>query len=91
MAKTMQNIVILMEPSACGQISSLKGGNMCLNRFCIEEDATFEVSGVYFLKKLTTKDFRNWPTDSEKGKGKSSLMTFRLQSISIFVISMNFC
>ena len=31
--------------------TSVKAGNMCLNRFCIEEDAAFELSKVYHLKK----------------------------------------
>ena len=29
---------------------SLKAGNMCLNRFCIDEDAAFELSGVNYFK-----------------------------------------
>ena len=31
----------------------VEGGNMCFNRFCIDEDAAFELSGVHNLKKLT--------------------------------------
>ena len=45
MSKVMQNLVVLMEPSEYAWISSLKAGNMILNRFCIE-DAAFELSGV---------------------------------------------
>ena len=33
----------------------LKAGNMILNRFCIDEDAAFELSGVYYLKKSSVK------------------------------------
>ena len=46
-----QNLVVFMEPSADGFDISLKGGNMILNRFCIDEDAAFELSGVNYLKK----------------------------------------
>ena len=53
-----------MEPSSDAWNISLKGGNMFLNRFCIDEDAAFELSGVYFL----TKSFFGtwWPPDKEK-------------------------
>lgn len=30
-------------------VISVKGGNMCFHRFCVEENAAFELSGVYFL------------------------------------------
>ena len=48
--KTSQNMVFLMEPSSAS-VLSLKAGNMCLNRFCIEEDAAFELSGVFYLRE----------------------------------------
>ena len=49
----MQNLVVLINPADYFQTyeTSLKAGNMCLNRFCIDEDAAFEFSGVYYLKK----------------------------------------
>ena len=40
-----------MEPSERAYGTPLKGGNMILNRFCIDEDAAFELSGVNYLKK----------------------------------------
>ena len=46
----MQNLVVLMEPYEDAYQISLKGGNMILNRFCIDEDASFELSGVNYLK-----------------------------------------
>ena len=46
----MQNLVVLVERSQRAGITPLKGGNMILNRFCIDEDAAFEVSGVHYLK-----------------------------------------
>ena len=51
MSKTMQNLVLLMEPSGDASDISLKAGNMILNRFCIDEDAAFELSGVNYHKK----------------------------------------
>ena len=49
----MHNLVILMEPCEDGYEISSKAGNMCLNRFCIDEDAAFELSGVHYLEPLS--------------------------------------
>ena len=49
----MQNLVVFMEPSEDAWDISLNYGNMILNRFCIDEDAAFELSGVYSLKKTS--------------------------------------
>ena len=51
MSKKMQNLVVFMEPSETAWQTPLKGGNMILNRFCIDEDAAFELSGVHYLKQ----------------------------------------
>ena len=51
MPKIKQNLVLLVEPPEGEYDISLKAGNMYLNRFCIDEDASFELSGVYNLKK----------------------------------------
>ena len=59
----MQNLVLLMEPSEMAAEIHLKGGNMCLNRFSIDEEAAFELSGVHYLKKMYTID------EISKGKG----------------------
>ena len=53
MSKIMQNLVVLMEPSEDAHRVSLKAGNMILNRFCIDEDAAFELSGINYLKKTS--------------------------------------
>ena len=55
MPKMMQNIGFLMEPPKRKYEISLKAGNMCLNRFCIDEDASFELSGVYNVRKPSNK------------------------------------
>ena len=64
----MQNLVVLMEPtpSEYAHHTSLKGGNMCLNRFCIDEDAAFELSGVHYLDKSHGLGVA---IDTSKGKG----------------------
>ena len=54
-SKIMQNLVVLMEPSEKVWSCSLKAGNMILNRFCIDEDSAFELSGVNYLKKTSMK------------------------------------
>ena len=64
----MQNLVILMEPSEVADDISLKGANMYFNRFCVDEDAAFELSGVHYLAKL----FDPYCEDEFKGKGYSS-------------------
>ena len=52
MSKIMQNLVVLMEHREdYPDVTSSKGGNMCFNRFCIDEDAAFELSGVQNLEK----------------------------------------
>ena len=56
MSKIMQNLVFLMEQPKKEYEISLKAGNMYLNRFCIDEDASFELSGVYDLKKWSNKE-----------------------------------
>ena len=56
MAKVKQNVVLLIEPSGNDYNVSFKAGNMLLNRFCIDEDAAFESTGVYYLK--SSKKYR---------------------------------
>ena len=65
MLKKSQNLVVLMEPSEDASRLSSKCGNMCFNRFCIDEDASFELSGVRYLETSVMTIFDNtW-----KGKG----------------------
>ena len=54
MSKVIQDVVLLMDPPYHAWDISLKGANMALNRFCIDEEAAFESSGVYYLKKRKT-------------------------------------
>lgn len=50
MSRTKQNIIVLQEPLNDAFDISLQAGNMLSNRFCIDEEAGFEFSGVYHLK-----------------------------------------
>ena len=58
-----------MEPPEEKYDISLKGGNMILNRFCIDEDAAFELSGVYYLKKSSYTIEYDPEFDFRKEKG----------------------
>ena len=66
MRKNMQNLVFLMEPSKTTDDTSLKVGNMCLNRFSIDEDASSEISGVYYLKEWSNDFYDNENFEVEK-------------------------
>ena len=70
MPNNMQNLVILMEPSKDAHRISLKGGKMCLNRFGIDEDAAFELSGVYYLDKSPEMTVCGGFVVERKPKGK---------------------
>ena len=50
-SKIMQNLALLMDPCEEAYDTSLKAGNMYMNRFCIDEDASFELSGVNYFQK----------------------------------------
>ena len=73
MSKVMQNLVVLMEPSEYRGDDSLKGGNMILNRFCIDEDAAFELAGVNSLKKSSLDLEVESPLEDIKFKVKRKL------------------
>ena len=68
----MQNLVVFMEPSPYAFDISLKDGNRFLNRFLIDEDAAFELSGVRYLKQSPLTRFLN-DKDYRKFKGKENL------------------
>ena len=67
----MQNLVVLMDPPDSAWDVSAKGGRMILNRFCIDEDARFELSGVYRLKKkISYSSYTIIENKNKKVKGK---------------------
>ena len=67
MAKIMQNMVVLVEPPERAWNTSSKGPKMCLNRFCIDEDAAFELSGVHHVDK-SFNDMDSYLKEASKGK-----------------------
>ena len=56
----MQNLFVFIESNKNGWDTPLKAGNLYLNRFCIDEEAAFELSDVNYLKSSV---------DDIKGKG----------------------
>ena len=81
----MQNLVVLMEPSGDASNISFKAVNMILNRFCIDEDAAFELSRVNFLRK-SSEDIMLMETREFKLKRKEKGMEFSIRrSHSIFI------
>ena len=64
----MQNLVVFIEPSEDTSNISAKAGNLYLNRFCIDEDAACELSGVYYLNSKEPLNF----TLKQKPEGKAS-------------------
>ena len=81
-----------MEPSEDAYDVGLKAGNMCLNRFSIDEDAAFELSGIHYLEKTSSEiiykenqfEFERNPFgfefenqfEFEEGRGYLSLIAF---------------
>ena len=60
-----------MEPSDYADVITMKAGNMILNRFCIDEDAAFELAGVNSLQKSSLEMIRGPEFEAErKVKGK---------------------
>ena len=78
-----------MEPSNDLENISLKAGMLYLNRFCIDEDAAYEVSGVYYLKKSSQKlleyikSLKNFEPSEYKAKYIAEY-TAKCEMISLF-------
>ena len=68
----MQNIVVFTHQPEHTFDIGLKAGNMCLNRFCIDEDASFKLSGVYDWKFQSTWNEQEL-TEAGKGNYPSEL------------------
>ena len=48
----MQNVVVLINSIEEAYDISIKASNMYLNRLCIDEEAAFESTGIYFFKEF---------------------------------------
>ena len=75
MLKVIQNLVLLVDPfeNETGPMISLKAANMCVNRFCIDEDAAFEISGIYDITKTFTDKEKRIILGQQLAKGKVNL------------------
>ena len=86
MAEIMQNFIVFIDEEATTSLRtskrssprledtfdiSLKGGKMCLNRFCIDENAAFELSGVRYLQSPAFNHFDNIDDSEKKGRENS--------------------
>ena len=72
----MLNLFVVMDPSEKPFDVSSKAGNMYLNRFCIDEDAACDLSGINYFKKSTILE----------DKGKVFLFTNRIYLTDIFKV-----
>ena len=74
----MQRFIFLMEHAKTEYDVSFKAGNRLMNRFSIDEDADFELSGVYFLyeshRAITSKI-------GSKIKGKMNFVIHRIDAV----------
>ena len=70
MSKVIQNVVLLMDPPNDAWCISLKGGNMALNRFCVDEETAFESYGIFYLQRYSYS--------SDLKKGKRRIYCYRL-------------
>ena len=51
--EAMKNIIVLIEPQVETYHPHWKLANLYMNRFSIDEDAAFELLGVYYLQKYS--------------------------------------
>ena len=63
----MQNLVVFIEPSDDASNISARAAILYLNRFCIDEESSCELSGVYYLKSEEPLNFTL--KQKEKGNG----------------------
>ena len=86
----MQNLVVLMDPSKYAFDNSLKAGNMIFNRFCIDEEAAFELSGVNYRQKSPRyldrlRAEEKWGKEAKIGKEYSFLRSYFILRNFIFM------
>ena len=66
----MQNLVVFIQPSEDDFDISARAATLYLNRFCIDEEAACELSGVHYLK--SSEEPLN-STRSKKTKGETAV------------------
>ena len=71
----MQKIVLFIEPYEDAFRTPLKIGNLLMNRFAVDENAAFEILGIFELEKTSLEmSYRRYPfykyfTEERKQKG----------------------
>lgn len=78
-----QNSVYLLEPSANTWDISVKAGYKYMNQFCIDEDAAYESTGLYFLQE---SNFERFDDDLRNKKGTAYLLLYRRSKIITVVL-----
>ena len=78
----MKNIIVFIEPNEHSYNTNWKIANLYLNRLTIDEDAAFELLGVYYLKE-NHDDFQEVPDElrvqrKEKVTVMNSKFEFRI-------------
>ena len=69
MSRTTQNITVIINTKEEPSDISDAAANMILNRFCIDENAAFELSGVYHADNLSSEiTSQTWMQKLLKGK-----------------------
>ena len=93
MEPKIQDVVLLVNPPRHRWNISLKGGNMILNRFCIDEEMAFESSGVFiFGEKFSLSRENDWDVVDfgPKGNGISSSARVRIQMLPIVFFNIDY-
>ena len=56
----MQKIILFIEPNEDAYNTPVKIGNLCMNIFTIDEDASFEIKNIFELVKTSVKNYRGY-------------------------------
>ena len=68
----MQKIVLFMEPTEIAFLTSVKAGNLFMNRFAIDEDDSSEVLNIFELDKCSV--FYEMSRTERKQKGMDQIL-----------------
>ena len=76
MPNVVRNIIFLLNPDLPWD-KSLNCGRLYLNRFCIDEEAAFELSGVYSWDERSSSILRLYLTPNYKGNEFQSFQSLK--------------
>ena len=68
----MQNVILFMAASGRDYETAQKSGNSFMNRFSVNEDASFEIIGIHRLETQQSLEDQNadWPINDPKAQSK---------------------